>query len=90
MTLSTGYFLEAQEDEKLGDLLQFWTGWPSLPLMSEKLPVTFLPKETSKELPVADTCFKTLSVPTIHNHYDAFQSKMDVAVKYGKVGFGKM
>ncbi len=58
--------------------------------MDEKLKITFLAKENSKVLAVVDTCFNSLAIPTIHSSYEAFQEKMDVAVKYGKVGFGRI
>lgn len=77
-------------EEQLKDLLQFWTGWPSLPMMDEKLAVSFLPKDASKVLAVADTCFNSLEIPTVHTSYEAFRERMDVAVKYGKVGFGRI
>ena len=75
---------------KLGDLLQFWTGWPSLPMLGEKLVITFLPKIPRKVLAVCDTCFNTLAIPTVHEKYEDFRGKMNVCVQYGKIGFGKI
>jgi hypothetical protein len=82
--------LEGSDDEQLGDLLQFWTGWPSLPMMDETLTITFLAKEPSKVLAVVDACFNSLSIPTIHSSYEAFRGEMDLAVEHGKVGFGRL
>ena len=47
-----------KEEETLGGLLQLWTGWPSLPMLEEKLTVAFLPNTPNKVLAEADTCFK--------------------------------
>lgn len=79
----------SQGEERLSDLLQFWTGWPSLPMLEEKLSVAFLPSETSKVLAESDTCFKLLKIPTCHSEYNEFLRFMDLSLSHGKVGFGK-
>ena len=71
-------------------MLQFWTGWSSLPIIGEKLTVTFFPKDVSNVLAVSDSCFKSLAIPVIHTKYETFRKKMDVAITYGKVGFGRI
>lgn len=78
------------DQECLNDLVQFWTGWPSLPTMAENMTVTFLAKEESKVLAVTDTCFQLLKIPVNHATYEEFRKFMDISVKYGKVGFGKL
>ena len=53
-------------------LLQPWTGWPSLPIIKEKLTVAFLAKTPNKVLAEADTSFKVLKIPRYHTKYDNF------------------
>ena len=67
-----------------------WTGWPSLPIIEEKMTVAYLAKTSNKVLADADTCFKTLKIPTCHTEYDSFVKYMDLSISHGKVGFGKM
>ena len=55
-----------------GGLLQPWTGWPSLPIIKEKLTVAFLAKTPNKVLAEADTSFKVLKIPRYHTKYDNF------------------
>jgi len=93
---STGIFVYtggSEEEETLGDLLRFWTGWPSLPMVEYNncyMKVTFLPAQATKVLAESDTCFTMLKIPTYHNDYREFLKHMDISVSYGKVGFGKM
>ena len=80
---------DTSSGEKLNDLLLFWTGHPALPIdLSKKLVVRFL--DASKQLPEADTCPMALFIPTVHKSYEEFKAKMDKAIEYRKVGFGKM
>ena len=70
--------------------LQLWTGWPSPPIIEEKLAVAFLAKTPNKVLAEAGTCSKVLKIPKYHTEYDNFLKYMDLSISYGKVGFGKI
>ena len=80
---------ESKDQECLQDLLQLWTGWPSLPTMGEKLNVSFL-TNSSNVMPAIDYCFNSLKIPTVHEDYDAFKRVMDISIGYGKVGCGRI
>ncbi|KAK2572104.1 hypothetical protein P5673_002306 [Acropora cervicornis] len=82
--------LNTRDEETLGGLLQLWTGWPSLTMIEEKMTVAFLAKTSNKVLAEADTCFKSLKIPTYHTEYENFVKYMDLSISHGKVGFGKM
>ena len=58
------FFTVETSAEKIEDLLQFWTAYPDLPSMNEKLKVGFLPIQSDKVLAVADACFNSLNIPT--------------------------
>lgn len=88
--LLTKMFFFPGTEETLRDLLQFWTGWPCLPMLEEELKVGFLPNDASQVLALSDTCFKELKIPTCHKEYKEFVKFMDISVSHGKVGFGKM
>lgn len=82
---------EDSEEEKLKDLVLFWTGYPSLPRDNAcRLLVEYLPQQRSKVLPEADACSATLKIPTIHEKYEDFKKFMDCSIAHGKVGFGRM
>ncbi len=83
------FYVKGSDGETLNDLLQFWTCWPSLPMLEEKLSVSFLPKDESEKLAIVDTCWKSLKIPVIYSNYKEFKKSLDIAVKYGKCGFGK-
>lgn len=70
--------------------LQLWTGWPSPPIIEEKLAVAFLAKTPNKVLAEAGTCSKVLKIPKYHTEYDNFFKYMDLSISYGKVRFGKI
>ena len=79
------------KQEKLSDLVLFWTGSSSLPTdTSAKVVVRLLQKDANKVLPEADTCPRVLFLPTIHEQYPAFRNAMDKAIEYAKYGFGKI
>lgn len=80
----------SKDEETVGGLLQFWTGWPSLPIVEDKIKVSFLALTPNKVLAEADTFFKVLKIPTYHTEYDNFVKYMDLCISHGKVGFGKM
>ena len=78
------------KNKKKEGLLQFWTGWPSPPMLGDKITVAFLPNYPNKVLAEADTCFKIIKIPTCHSDYKDFLKYMDISIFHGKVGFGKM
>ena len=82
--------LEGPDGKTLNDLLQFWTCWPSLPMLEEKLYVSFLPKNESEKLAIVDTCSKSLKIPVIYSNYEEFKKSLDISVQFGKCGFGKV
>lgn len=82
--------VDSKDQECLGDLLQLWTGWPSLPTMGEKLNVAFLTNDSHIVLPAVDYCFNSIKLPTTHENYEAFKRIMDTAIGYGKVGCGRV
>ena len=60
--------------EMIEDLLQFWTAYPDLPSMNEKLKVGFLPMQSDKVLAVANACFNSLNIPTCHADFSQLGS----------------
>ena len=80
---------ESKDQECLQDLLQLWTGWPSLPTMGEKLSMSFLTNDGCV-MPAVDYCFNLLKIPTVHEDYGAFKKVMDISIGYGKVGCGRL
>ncbi|XP_078000281.1 G2/M phase-specific E3 ubiquitin-protein ligase-like [Glandiceps talaboti] len=68
----------------LGKLLQFITGCPTIPPKSyNNIKVMF----HSQRLPIAETCFQEVCIPTIYKTYKEFRDAMDGAV-LNCVGFG--
>lgn len=88
--LLKNFFILGNSEEKLEDLLQFWTAWPGLPTMNEKLKVGFLPNQPDKVLALADACFNSLKIPTCHMSRSEFVKNMDLSVSHGKHTFGRM
>jgi hypothetical protein len=89
--LNLYYLVDSGNEERLHDLVLFWTGFSSLPSnSSEKLVVRLLQQDPRKTLPEADTCPRILMLPTSHGDYCKFRDAMDKAVSYGKYGFGKI
>lgn len=76
-------------EETLSDLVQFWTAWPSLPMLNDEMKVGFLPNDPNHILAMTDTCFNKLAIPTIHKEYKDFAKYLDISVSNGKVAFGK-
>ena len=76
-------------DSRCRSLLQFWTGWSVVPFsgLTKRLKVIFLPDDDKCCLPTTSACTKTLRLPTVHSSRGKFFQSMDVALKYGKVGF---
>ncbi|XP_077999965.1 G2/M phase-specific E3 ubiquitin-protein ligase-like [Glandiceps talaboti] len=70
----------------LGKLLQFITGCPTMPPKSyDKIQVTF----HSQRLPIAETCFQEVCIPTIYKTYKEFRDRMDEAI-LNCAGFGML
>ena len=67
------------------DLIHFWTACNTLQHTEKSLLVKF--DGNTNDLPLSETCFKTIILPTKHSTFQAFKSKMDVALKFGKHGF---
>jgi len=67
----------------LVDLCSFWTGTNMLPKRDTML-VKF---DASIELPISETCFLSITIPTKHKSFEDFQKYFDIAVKYGAQGF---
>ena len=59
-------------------------------MIEEKMTVAFLAKTSNKVLAEADTCYKSLKIPTYHTEYENFVKYMDLSISHGKEGFGKM
>ena len=55
---------KSKDQECLQDLLQLWTGWPSLSTMGEKFSVSFL-TNNGCVMPAVDYCFNLLKIPTV-------------------------
>ena len=55
------------------DLVNFWTGASTLPTGNDSLLVKF--DAGSSTLPLAETCFRTIVLPTEHSTYDEFRKK---------------
>ncbi|CAB4031643.1 G2 M phase-specific E3 ubiquitin- ligase-like [Paramuricea clavata] len=68
----------------LTDLCCFWTATNTLPPRSSTLLVKF--NDDQSELPTAETCFNSLTLPTIHTSYDNFRRSMDTALRNGSMG----
>ena len=66
-------------------LVNVWTGASTLPTGNDSLLVKF--DAGSSTLPLAETCFRTIVIPTEHSTYDEFRNNMDIALKFGTKGF---
>lgn len=69
---------------ELVDLCRFWTGSNTLPERSSQMQVKF---DENIELPIAETCFLSMTIPTKHQSFEEFQKFFDIAVKHGGQGF---
>ena len=76
-------------DNRCRSLLQFWTGWSVIPFggLTKRLKVNFLPDDDKHSLPTSSACKATLRLPTVHSSKVKFFQSMDIALKFGKVGF---
>ena len=67
------------------DLCCFWTACNCLPPRSSSLQVKFQ-DQGGNLLPLAETCFCSLSLPTAHKSYEDFSKYMNIALNYGSMG----
>ena len=88
------YINEPEDEHFPGDarcrvLLQFWTGWTIIPFggLFKRLKLTFLPDDDTKSLPTTSSCTAVLRIPTVHSSKKGFFRSMDIALKFGSVGF---
>jgi hypothetical protein len=68
------------------DLCCFWTGINMLPTSTggEKMLVKF---DSEISLPIVETCFLTITLPSKYESFEEFAKYMDIALKYGSKGF---
>ena len=80
---------EFPADSRLQALLQFWTGWTVVPFggLTKRLKVAFLPDDDTKSLPTASACTAVLRIPTVHSSKKGFFQAMNIALKFGRMGF---
>jgi hypothetical protein len=76
-------------DSRCRSLLQFWSGWAFVPFggLAKRLKIVFLDDDDKNSLPTASACTAILRLPTVHSSKSKFFEAMDIACKYGKVGF---
>ena len=76
-------------DSRRRALLQFWTGWTVIPFggLTKRLKVLFLPDDDAKSLPTTSACTAVLRIPTVHSSKKGFYNAMNIALKFGRVGF---
>ena len=76
-------------DSRLRALLQFWTGWTIIPFggLIKRLKIAFLPDDDNKSLPTTSSCTALLRIPTVHSLKKGFFKSMNIALKFGSVGF---
>ena len=81
------YIVEASDRRKV--ILHFATGWIMISLggLSRKIQVTFLPDDDELELPTSSACLFILHMPTVHSNEKLFAKFMDIALKFGSMGF---
>ena len=65
------------------DLLSFWTSSKKMPAAHEDLILLFPNSKGNFPFPVANTCFRQLTIPVQYETYAYFAAKMDIALKYG-------
>ncbi|XP_031573313.1 uncharacterized protein LOC116307286 isoform X2 [Actinia tenebrosa] len=73
-----------KDGAKLVDLVCFWTAG-GLQVSNGQLLVKF--DGGANNLPLSETCFKSIILPTKHEEYSSFKKNMDIALKYGSKGF---
>ena len=78
-------FAYFQDGAQMLDLISFWTGGSTLQSGIDSLLVKF--DGGANLLPLSETCFRTIVLPTKHTTYDDFKKHMDIACKFGSTGF---
>jgi len=82
----TFFFTCSQGGSQMVDLLNFWTAASNLPTGKDSaLLVKF--DDGSNVLPLAETCFRTIVLPTKYTTYEEFRKNMDIALQFGSKGF---
>lgn len=68
------------------ELCSFWTGINKLPSSTndESMLVKF---DASIDLPIVETCFNSMTIPSKFDKFKDFAKMMDIAIKYGSKGF---
>lgn len=79
--------IQSPDKASLTELLKFWTGVGQMPDINEDLELSFPSADEDISLPVANTCFNKMVIPTRYNEYKEFVSKMDISLLYGCEGF---
>ena len=68
----------------LTDMSCFWTASNQLPSRGKTVQVKF--NDGDSKLPLAETCFSILTLPTVHKSFEDFCTSMDTALLYGSMG----
>ena len=77
-------------EEKLKCLLQFITGFKSIPPrgLPHNIVLRYLPDDDEKaSLPSATACLAILQLPTIHSTVNKFNQSLDIALQFESQGF---
>ena len=77
-------------EEKLKCLLQFITGFKSIPPrgLPHNIVLRYLPDDDEKaSLPSATACLAILQLPTIHSTENKFNQSLDIALQFESQGF---
>ncbi|CAB4007014.1 E3 ubiquitin- ligase UPL2-like [Paramuricea clavata] len=79
--------IEKKQEDGAGlvDLIHFWTACNCLQHKARSLLVKF--DGNNIVLPLSETCFKTIVLPTKHSSFESFKNSMDMALKFGAHGF---
>lgn len=77
--------LNISDGARLVDLVCFWTAGTTIPCNAEPFMVKF--DGGANSLPLSETCFKTIILPTRHADYQSFKKNIDIALKFGSRGF---
>lgn len=83
-------FVSEHRGAIIQDLLSFWTSSPKIPAAHEGLTLHFADNAGTFPFPVANTCFRQLTIPVQYKSYADFAAKMDVALKFGSKGFSEV
>ena len=70
------------------DLCCFWSATNTLPARGGTLLVKF--DDGLSKLPYAETCFNSLTLPTMHLAYQEFEKYMNIALNYGSLGIDSL